>query len=145
MRLWEGVKRIGRAVQIDSIEVFIAILCFLSGIPILINPGEYAPTSVLSILPYYLALAWAVALVLGGLLNVIGIMASNPYLRRAGLILVASGAFVMGLTVLFLTGTTRLLSTGIFFVFSWAMGAQYFRLGKQLKLRRKFWEQIRGD
>lgn len=133
------MRNMWHSVQSASIEVFIALLCILAGLPILLNPAVFAPVSVLAVLPVFLVMAWAVALVLGGLLTLVGILLSNVYIERAGLILIAVGAFIFGTTILLVTGTTRLFSVGTYYIFSWAMGSRYLQLGKLLKVRRRRW------
>lgn len=135
------MRRVFSAMQAYSIEVFLALLCFLAGLPILLNPVVFAPASVLALFPLPFVLLWAVALTLGGLLDLTGIMFENIYLRMAGLALLSAGAVIMGSGVFVLTGFTRLLSTGIYFIFAWATGTRYHQLSKVRKDRRKRWER----
>jgi hypothetical protein len=134
------MKRIFHAMQVYSIEVFLAFLCLISGLPILLNPAVFAPTSILALLPIPVVVLWAIALTLGGTLNLLGIATGNVYMRRAGLALLAGGSLIMGVSVIAITGLTRLLVAGIYVAFSWATGARYRELGKELKLRRLRWK-----
>lgn len=134
-------RRVLKAMQVSSLEIFIAVLCLVSGLPILINPVLFAPV-VLAALPMALIIAWAVALVLGGGLMLGGVVSRNVYILRAGLILVSAAAFVVGMLVLLISGYTRIFSVGVFFLFSWSLGARYWELGKVLKARRHRWKEI---
>jgi len=141
MKIGKPVKRILQSVNVNSIEVFLALLCFLAGLPILLNPAVFAPTSVLTLFSTPFVVLWALALVVGGLLDLVGIMSGNVYLRRSGLIILAAASFVMGVSVIVLTGVTRLFAAGGYFIFSWATGTRYLHLGKTLKYKRRKWER----
>lgn len=135
------MRKVYKTVQSASLEVFIAFLCLLSGLPILLNPGVFAPSSVLALLPLPLVFVWGLALVLGGGLTLLGILLSNIYLRRAGLVLLAAAAFVMGICVWIVTGVARFFVSGTFFLFSWSVWSQYRSLSRVLKTRRQRWER----
>jgi hypothetical protein len=135
------LKHILQALQVASIEVFVALLCLVSGLPILISPTAFAPTAVLALMPLWLVLCWGVCLTLGGLADLIGIATENLYIRRAGLILLSAGSLVMAMGVLSLTGSTRLFVAGTYLVFGWATAARYYVIGKSLKSRRERWRK----
>lgn len=127
------------ALQSASIEVFLALLCILAGLPIVLNPGVFAPASLLALLPLGLVLSWAGFMVIGGFLTVLGVLLLNPYVERSGLICLAAASFVMGVSVIFLVGYTRLFSAGIYLVMSLALYSRYRQLGKLLDARRRKW------
>jgi hypothetical protein len=133
------VRKMWRSIQAASIEVFIALLCLIAGLPILLNPVVYAPATLLAILPLFMVVGWGIALVLGGLLTLIGVLSSNVYIERAGLIMIAAGATILGTAILLTTGFTRLFSVGTYYIFGWAMGQRYLELGRFLKARRLRW------
>ena len=139
------MKRILHSLRIASIEVFVALLCLLSGLPILFNPATFAPASVIVAFPMVLVIAWALCLVVGGGLNLVGLAVDNPYLRRAGLAMLAGGATFMALSILFVAGWVKLFSIGVYLIFAWACAARYVTLGTDLKARRKRWEKVVHD
>jgi len=136
------VRRLFKGLANASMEVFAAFLAVLGGLPILLNPGVYAPTTVLALFPIPIVFVWGAFLVAGGLLMLAGIALNNVYVNRAGLLLLASGSFVMGTSIFLFTGVTRLLTVGIYYLFAWAMFARYQQLSQVLKARRRIWRDL---
>ena len=141
-RVRHALREGWRRLEATSTEVMLAVLCLLSGMQILLTSGRLAPSSVLSTLPVWAVLCWASVLTLGGLWDVAGVLIPNLYLRRAGLSLLSSGAFVMGFTVIALTGYRRALVAGTYLIFAWAMWSVYQQLGKVLWARRRMIQQV---
>lgn len=134
------MKRVWRAIQASSIEVFLALLCFVSGLPILINPMTFAPAAIAALFPLPIVILWGIALTVGGALNLVGLATENVYLRRSGLMMLSVGALIMGGSVLVISGWTRGFVIGTYLVFSWATATRYHALGKVISARRKRWK-----
>lgn len=110
-----------------SVESFLAVLCLLAGIPILISLTSLAPSSLLVVLPTWTVLAWASALVSGGLFTLVGVGIGDILVERSGVALLGSGAFVLCSAIL-LTAPS-LVGTLTYGLFGLAMVARYWTLG----------------
>jgi len=130
-----------KALQADSFETFMALICVLGAVPILLAPA-LAPNPVLALLPLVIIICWAVALLVGGLLDLVGLCTGNLYVRRAGLVLLSAAAFIMGMAAFAVVGLSKVVGVGMYFAFSWACGITYHRLGKELKESRARLQRI---
>jgi hypothetical protein len=128
-------KNIFVALTLSSIEVFMAVLAVLSGVPITIgvllnNPALLPPS--INALAWTVQLAWGLALTVGGTLMTRGIAFREIRLERGGAILTGSSAFVLSVAILF-SGTASIIGILTFGLFAWAMLARFYVLGRYLK------------
>lgn len=141
------MRRVFAAVVLSSVEFFLAILCLISGIPILISPGSLAPASVIALLPMYFLYIWAIGLVVGGLASITGIAFNEYRLERIGVLALGVTSAVFAVALL---GVPHALLAAITYgFFSLAMGARYWVLGKLIYIRdariRELQKECNGD
>jgi hypothetical protein len=80
-------------------EIFLAFLCMVAGIPLLLAGPESTPNSIDDLLPVWLVYAWAVALIAGGVCVLLGKFLHWLHVERAGMALLAAGSFVYFLAI----------------------------------------------
>lgn len=125
VRLWI-LTRLPRGVLEDPFELFIAFLCFLSGVPLLF--GKTEATSIQALLPQWLAYSWGLMLVLGSLLTVVGVLSYTHKARserqhyarlieKSGLGLLGGAATVYALAIVGYLGPASLIAAGVIFGF----------------------------
>lgn len=80
---------------------YLPIVAYLAvvGIGGIVSGGGIAPGAVRDVLPYWLVMAWTVAVAAGGALATIGALAERSRVESAGLAFLAAGAVVYGLTI----------------------------------------------
>lgn len=124
-------RSILQALTFASVEVFLAVLAMLSGLPILATNGELAPIT-MSVLPDWAVLCWGGVLVLGGLLTLAGIAARAIRIERAGVLLLGSSTIVLFVALLS-ADISSAVGLVLYPMFAWAMLARYWSLGRVLK------------
>lgn len=131
------VTRTLRALSLESTTAFLAYLSFVTGIPILINPSEFAPESVKQAFPLAIILWWGFSLAFGGVATVIGLVWPMWYsmrIEQIGLLFLSFGAGTYALAVSsYGSGTGRLLTVLTFALFSISCAVRYRELGKLAK------------
>lgn len=133
-RFWSVMnpRTIWGALTLSSIEVFLALLSILVGLPILFSFGALAPTSLAAIgLEAWQLMLWGGTMAAGGFLSGAGIVIRQPRLERAGTVLIGAAVFVIAL-VLLLNGAS-FLGVTTYGLFAWAMLSRYYVLGRYLK------------
>lgn len=126
-----------RALSLESTTAFLAYLSIIVGVPILVNPGDFAPETVKQAFPLVLVLWWAFALVFGGITTLVGLVWPMWYsmrIEQIGLLLLSfgSGTYALALASY---GTTsgRYLTVMTFSLFSLSCAVRYRELGKLAK------------
>jgi len=129
----------------DQFKVFLAVLCALSGVPLL--AGKYpAPTSLEASLPHLLIRLWGATLAFGGGLVIAGILIRHAKERRwfleglmiesAGLLPLGAAALVLAITAVFAVGVGATFGASIYVMFAAACCARTWairRIVKQLR------------
>lgn len=132
-------RRILMALVLTSVEAFVAVLCLFAGLPILFDPGNLAPSSILALLPGWAVYSWGIGMTIGGIATFLGIAFEECRLERIGVLFLASTVTVFALALIgFLPGSFLALLT--FGFFSLSMYARYWVLGQLIKVR----EEIRN-
>lgn len=136
------LKRIIPALVLTSVEAFVAIVCVISGLPILVRPELLAPNPAIALFPGWTIYLWAVGLVVGGTLALTGIVFSEYRLERIGVLALTStvGSFSFALFDDLPESFVTLL---IFLLFTLAMAARYWTLGKMIKIQQLRIEYLR--
>lgn len=126
-----------RALSLESTTAFLAYLSFVTGVPILISPSEFAPESVKHAFPLAIILWWGFSLAFGGLSTLIGLAWPAWYsmrIEQIGLLFLSSGAGTYGLAVFsYGSGTGRMFTVLTFTLFSISCAVRYRELGKLAK------------
>jgi len=123
------VYRVIRAFADTSMEAYLAFLCLLGGLPMLFDQ-TLAPGSLLALLPPWLILIWAVILVIGGVLVLLGIGKPWLLLERAGISLLGGGAFVYAIVLFAYAASGGLLVFLTYGLFALAALGRYRYLGR---------------
>lgn len=142
------LRKVIISLVLASVEAFLAFLCLVSGIPILLNPTALAPNSILALLPGWTIYLWAIGLVVGGTLSLIGISLSEYRLERIGVLVLIATAAVFSMALLsFLPNA--LVSFLTYAAFGAAMTARYWVLGKLIRIQnlrtKMLKEEMNGD
>lgn len=134
-------RQLRHSVDLQPFEIFLALLCMLSGLPLLLNgPG---PGTIESHLPPILVNIWAVELVLGGFLTLLG-LAFHTLIEKVGLQFLCAATLVYAIIIARAAWPDSIVTTGILLGFSLACMARIrgmdrtitFRVGKDGKLLR---------
>ena len=93
------LRRMLDAWRLNSATTFLAIVAVMTGVPILLDPGVLAPSSILNLLPLWGIYAWGIGLTVGGVAAVLGIFFEEIRLERIGVTAlgVTSGIFALAL------------------------------------------------
>lgn len=126
-----------RALSLESTTAFLAYLSIIVGVPILVNPTEFAPESVKQTLPLLFILWWGLSLAFGGVATLIGLVWPMWYslrIEQIGLLFLSFGAGTYALAVTsYGIGTGRFLTVLTFTLFSLSCAVRYRELGKLAK------------
>lgn len=131
-KIW---RRVFYSIVLTSVEFFIALIAFIAGIPVLLDPFSLSlvSTSLVKLLPQWVIILWAVQMVAGGLTTIGGIVAGDFRIEQIGVLFLISGAFIYWVALLFaLPGAWVPFVTYLFFVL--ALIARYWVLGRLIKL-----------
>lgn len=135
----EGHKRAWRrvfySIVLTSVEFFLAVLCLIVGVPVLLDPITLSlvPGSLAQLLPQWMVILWASQMTLGGGTTIAGITTADFRIEQIGVLLMLSGAFVYTLALLTLFPASFMaLVTYLLFVL--AMAARYWVLGRLIKM-----------
>lgn len=124
-------RQVIEALSLSSVEVFLAILSILSGLPTVISGGSLAPKT-MQALPQWTVILWGLVLAVGGSLALTGIGMRAIRIERAGVLLLGSASAVLFL-VLVGYPSSSILGLVLYAMFAWAMFARYWVLGRTLK------------
>lgn len=129
------------SLMLTSVEAFIAVVTLISSVPILFNPEELAPGSILALLPGWAVYPWAIGMALGGVLSLGGILLVEYRIERMGVALLTcvTAIYALALTPLLLASVIPLVT---YFLASLAMAGRWWVLGHHLKLQEAYLEQI---
>ena len=119
------------ALVLTSVEAFLAVLCIFAAVPILVAPLTFAGPALVAALPLWMIYMWGVSLLIGGGLSLFGIVASVLRIERMGVAVLATVPVIYALALI-AAPTTPVLTIAIYLMFSMAMVARYWVLGKAL-------------
>jgi hypothetical protein len=126
-------KRAYNAFAAESMVFLIAYLAVLVGLPIIIDPVTFAPSSIQYGLSEWIVRLWGVSLLAGGLLSAGGLFTDRARVERAGLALLFTGAIIYAvLIVVYFTSWSILVPVLTYLLFAWSSIARYRKLGKVL-------------
>jgi hypothetical protein len=126
------LKRAYAAFAAESMVFLVAYLAIIVGLPILLNPGIFAPMSIQSGMPEWLVRIWGVDLLAGGMLSVSGLVSERPRIERAGLALLCAGAAIYAGLIILFGGWASLLPSLTYVLFAWSAALRYRKLGQVL-------------
>jgi hypothetical protein len=128
-------RRVFYSVVLTSVEFFLAVIALLSGIPVLLDPFSltFVSNSVQQLMPLWMVDAWALQLVVGGVITMSGILRGDFRTEQIGVMLLLGGAFV------YMVALAPLLPNAImvfvtYALFTLAMLARYWVLGRLIRL-----------
>jgi len=126
-----------RALSLESTTAFLAYLAVITGLPILINPDEFAPESVKQAFPVIVIMWWGISLVFGGLTTLVGLVWPMWYsmrIEQIGLLFLSFGTGTYALALATNgAGSGRYLTVLTFALFSISCAVRYRELGKLAK------------
>jgi hypothetical protein len=137
-------RRAFNSIVLTSIEFFLAIVAVLVGVPVLLDPVmlTLVPNSIAHLLPVWTVDLWGLQFALGGGITMSGILKDDFRMEQIGVMLLASGAFVYMLALVFvLPGAWISFITYLLFVL--AMIARYWVLGRLIKVTARLNRKIR--
>jgi hypothetical protein len=105
---WRVVRHVPQSILLHPFELYLAGVCVLSGVPLLI--GEPAPTSIEALLPPLLVRLWGFELLLGAGLVLFGLLRPRSRLERVGHTLLAPAAVVYGAAIVTVVGVPGVLA-----------------------------------
>ncbi len=139
--------RLPKAILESPWEMFVALLCVLAGIPLLINGPDKSASSIDKVLPPILVYVWGGTLLIGGILILWGRSqrrTSNFRLERGGLALLASAGLIYGAGILVARGQAAIVAVLTIYTFVATCLVQYYKLGKAIKALEQVQDRL-GD
>lgn len=127
------LKRAYAAFAAESMVFLVAYLAIIVGLPILVDPGTFAPMSVQTGMPDWLVRIWGADLLAGGLFSVSGLISERPRVERAGLALLCTGAGIYAGLIILFGGWASLLPAMTYAIFAWSAALRYRKLGMVLE------------
>lgn len=131
-------RRVFYSIVLTSVEFFLAIIAILSGVPVLLDPFSltFVSNSIQQLMPLWMVDLWASQLVIGGGITITGIVRGDARTEQIGVMLLLGGSFV------YMVALGPLLPTAImvfitYSLFTLAMSARYWVLGKLIKITSK--------
>lgn len=126
-----------RALSLESTTAFLAYLATIFGVPILVNPTEFAPESVKQAFPLVLVMWWGLSLAFGGVTTLIGLVWPMWYsmrIEQIGLLFLSfgSGTYALAITS-YGSSSGRFLTALTFALFSLSCAVRYIELGRLAK------------
>lgn len=134
-RLWNRLKGIGLTLALNSMAAFVSLLLMLIGLRGLLvdlRPGEEG-REVFLLLPQPAYLAWAILLILGAALSLVGLVFGQLRVERAGQVALAGGTAVYAWAIIFYLHLPQVTVWGLLpwsFV-TVALALRYWALGRQ--------------
>lgn len=130
-------------------ELFVAILCMVSGIPLAIGVAP-SPNSVIAVMPTWTFFAWGLSLSLGGGCTVTGILwryfdkrqfLAGCLVEKAGLFMLGTSCSVLGLAIAFYAGATGTLTAGLCFALMLACFSRIRTINKEASIVKEYGEE----
>lgn len=133
-------RRVFYGLVVTSVEAFLAVACLLAGVPVLIDPSQFAPMSI-NALDAWLVYPWGAGMLSGGMLTLVGISSNRFRVERMGISILAFVAFVyfFGLLAFLPLSLFACLSYGLFFL---SMLGRYWVLGKVINYENNLRKEI---
>lgn len=130
-----ALRRVFYSIVLTSVEFFLAILCLIVGLPVLLDPISLSlvPGSLATLLPHWMVILWASQMTLGGGTTIAGIVTGDFRIEQIGVLLMLVGAFVytIALATLFPASFMAMVT---YLLFVLAMGARYWVLGRLIRM-----------
>lgn len=104
-----------RLLDEQPFETFGALMFGLVGIPLVLNGAE--PNTISTVLPDPLVRLWAINLVVGSLLVLVGLGRGWQGVEKSGLSLLASACVAYAIVILYVAGTTAAFAAAILVAF----------------------------
>lgn len=105
------LRHVPQFVLLRPYELFISMLCLISGIPLV--GGAPAPSSIEALLPPFLVRLWGFELLLGALLVAYGLVRPRTIWERVGHTLLGPAAVVYGLAIVTVLGMKGIVAAAI--------------------------------
>lgn len=133
-------QRVLQAFILTSVEAFLAVICLIAGIPVLIDPSTFAPASIRALSGWFVY-PWAVGMLSGGGLTLLGIGKGTLRLERMGIAILGAVSFVMSIA-LFGAPVVSALGIVTYVAFTFAMVARYWVLGQLINHRNELQSRV---
>lgn len=141
--VWE---RVFQAFVLTSVESFLALVCLLAGVPVLINPAVFAPAA-MKAMSAWLVYPWAVGMLIGGATTLVGIGKEDLRIERMGISILGAVAFIFLIALLTAGGPVSIIGILNYAFFTLSMVARYWVLGQMLKhaneLKQRIYTRLR--
>lgn len=142
------MKGILRAWNAFQFELFVAMLCMYTGLPLALGVVP-APHSIAYTLPPWTLSIWGLMLSLGGLCTVTGILwryinkvqfVAGLYVEKAGLWMLGSCSIVLGIAIGYYAGDVGLLTAGVFGALAAACFSRIRTINKEADIVKEYGE-----
>lgn len=136
------MRGIMRAWSIHQFELFVALLCMVTGAPLAFGIAP-SPNSIAATLPTWTLFVWGIMLSLGGLCTVAGILwrhinkqqfLAGLKVEEAGLWMLGSCSAVLALAIGYYVGMAAILTSGIFAALALACVSRIRTTHKEAKI-----------
>lgn len=107
-------------------ELFLSVLCLLSGLPMLL--GLATPRSIEALLPWPVVRMWALALIVGSVSTSYGLLRASRVPAFTGLRLLGDASLIYAVAILIVAGWRGLLASMLTLAFATACLARAFHL-----------------
>jgi hypothetical protein len=128
------LARTRKALIETPFEVLIFAVFVIDGIYQLFHGVKASPSTVITLLPYWLLVAWQATLVVGGTVGLVGRLRASWQIERAGLAMIGPAAFAYGMAIVFETGTRGLVAASIDLMIGTAFLIRYRVLGQAARI-----------
>jgi presenilin-like A22 family membrane protease len=142
-KIW---RRVFYSIVLTSVEFFLAAVAILTGLPVLLDPFSLSlvPGSVTQLLPQWMVIMWGGQALAGGGLTITGITMGDFRIEQIGVLLLFGAAFIYSCALFtILPGSWVALVTYI--LFTLAMAARYWVLGKLIRLTGRLNKKVNAD
>ncbi len=131
-------RRVFYSIVLTSVEFFLAVIAIMAGVPVLLDPFSltFVPASISSIMPIWMVDVWALQLVTGGAITGLGIIKGDFRTEQIGVMLLLGGSIVYMIALAPLL-PAAFLPFITYVLFTLAMCARYWVLGKLIRLTRR--------
>jgi hypothetical protein len=142
------MRGIMRAWNTAQFELFVALLCMVSGVPLSLGIAPN-PNSIVATLPTWAVVAWGVSLSFGGGCTVTGILwrhinelqfIAGLYVEKAGLYMLGSACLVLALAIGIHVGGSGLVTSGICGALAAACVSRVRTINKEAKIVKEHTE-----
>jgi hypothetical protein len=115
-------------------EVFLAFLCVISGLPMLLQVTP-RPNSLEALLPAWLVFTWGVILVSGGLLTLVGTVRRSEPWERSGVGVLGFASVAYSIAIFLAVGVGGSVAGAIVLAFGLACWFRYLTLTEAKRVR----------